>query len=88
MDSAGPADPRSLWFNSSDALLQVLCLVAMNGHDASNFSSLTRAFRWDVVCCGAASGTGVGQEGGMHSWPAQGEETLPVCAGCWTGVLM
>ena len=52
MNPAAAADPRSLWLNSPDALLQVLCVVAMNGHDARNFSSLTRAFRGDVVLWG------------------------------------
>ena len=52
ISTAIPADPRSLWLNSSDALLQVLCVLAMNGHDARNFSSLSRAFRGDVVLWG------------------------------------
>jgi ankyrin repeat protein len=52
MSAANPPDPRSLWLNSSDALLQVLCCVAFCGHDASNFSSLTRAFRVDEVLWG------------------------------------
>jgi ankyrin repeat protein len=52
MSAANPADPRSLWLNSPDALLQVLCCVAFCGHDASNFSSLTRAFRGDEVLWG------------------------------------
>ena len=52
MNPANSADPRSLWLNSPDALLQVLCLVAMNGHSARNFSSLTRAFRGDEVLWG------------------------------------
>jgi ankyrin repeat protein len=52
MSAANPADPRSLWLNSSDALLQVLCCVAFCGHDTSNFSSLTRAFRGDEVLWG------------------------------------
>ena len=52
MDPATPTDPRSLWLNSPDALLQVLCCVAFCGHDASNFSSLTRAFRGDEVLWG------------------------------------
>jgi ankyrin repeat protein len=52
MSAAKPADPRSLKFNSSDALLQVLCCVAFCGHDANNFSSLTRAFRGDEVLWG------------------------------------
>ena len=43
---------RSLWLRSPDCLLQVLCLVAMSGHCARNFSSLTRAFRGDVVLWG------------------------------------
>ena len=52
MDPAAASDPRSLWLNSPDALIQVLCVVAMNGHDASNFSSLSRAFRGDEVLWG------------------------------------
>jgi ankyrin repeat protein len=52
MSAAGAADPRSLWLNSPDALLQVMCVVAMNGHDARNFSSLSRAFRGDEVLWG------------------------------------
>ncbi len=52
MSAAGAADLRSLWLNSPDALIQVLCVVAMNGHDARNFSSLNRAFRGDEVLWG------------------------------------
>ena len=52
MDPAILADPHSLWLNSPDALLQVLCCVAFCGHDARNFSSLTRAFRGDEVLWG------------------------------------
>ena len=52
MSTANPADLRSQWLNSPDALLQVLCCVAFCGHDASNFSSLTRAFRGDEVLWG------------------------------------
>jgi hypothetical protein len=49
MSAANPTDSRSLWLNSPDCLLQVLCLVAQNGHDARNFSSLCMAFREDTV---------------------------------------
>ena len=52
MSAANLTDPRSLWLNSSDALLQVLCVVAMNGHDARGFANLTRAFRGDHVLWG------------------------------------
>jgi hypothetical protein len=52
MDPAVLADPRSLWLNSPDALLQVLCCVAFCGHDARGFSSLSRAFRGDEVLWG------------------------------------
>ncbi len=52
MSAAVPAHPRSPWLNSPDALLQVLCCVAFCGHDARNFSSLTRAFRGDEVLWG------------------------------------
>ena len=52
MSAAASTDPRSLWLSSPAALLQVLCCVAFCGHDACNFSSLTRAFRSDEVLWG------------------------------------
>jgi hypothetical protein len=64
MSSSSSSDPRSLWLSSPDALLQVLCVVAMNGHDARNFSSLTTAFRGDEVLWGCI-------KEGLCSWRAQ-----------------
>ncbi len=45
-------DQRSLWLRSPDCVLQVLCLVAFNGHPAWNFASLSRAFRGDEALWG------------------------------------
>ena len=52
MSHAAAASARSQWLHSPDALLQVLCLVAFNGHPAWNFASLTRAFRGDEALWG------------------------------------
>ncbi len=45
-------EQRRLWLRSPDCLLQVLCLVAFNGHPAKHFASLSRAFRGDEVLWG------------------------------------
>ena len=51
-------DQRSLWLRSPDCLLQVLCLVAFNGHPAWNFASLSRAFRGDELLWGCIKDKG------------------------------
>ena len=93
-------DPRSLWLNSPDALIQVLCVVAMNGHDARGFANLSRAFRGDEVLWGCIKdrrgprgGTALmasarrGDHARVHWLLEQGANAAAQASNGWTSLL-